>query len=114
MGGRPQVRGDGSLARFRDLYAPWARAAIDAGALVEDGVAFAQPPDNAAWCVAGLPRALRVTGADRAAARASLSEALRRAVFRSSAAQTLKGLLTADPGKASAYALAKWRKGRKR
>jgi translocator assembly and maintenance protein 41 len=94
----------GSLGRFRTLYAPHVRAAVAAGALARaDGGWTVR---DAAWCVQAVPAPLR--GAARAG---QLPAALRRVVRASSAAQTLKGALTAGPARALAYAVRKLRRG---
>ena len=95
---------EGGLGRFRTLYGPHVQVAIAAGALVRGD--FGLLVRDAAWCLAHVPETLR--GAARAG---RLSGALRSLVRFSSAAQTLKGALTAGPARAVGYARRKLLKG---
>ena len=95
---------EGGLGRFRTLYGPHVQVAIAAGALVRGD--FGLMVRDAAWCLAHVPETLR--GAARAG---RLSGALRSLVRFSSAAQTLKGALTAGPARAVGYARRKLLKG---
>ena len=92
------------MGRFRTLYGPHVQVAIAAGALVRGD--FGLMVRDAAWCLAHVPETLR--GAARAG---RLSGALRSLVRFSSAAQTLKGALTAGPARAVGYARRKLLKG---
>ncbi|KAJ8611143.1 hypothetical protein CTAYLR_003563 [Chrysophaeum taylorii] len=96
-----------NLAAFRDLFDAPIAAAVGDGVLTRrSDDAFEQRPDNASLLLARLPPALR--------AATDLGAALRRLVRRSSAAQTLKGLFTAGPGRSFRYVAAKLAKGKKR